>query len=400
MTRLVCLIGLLLLWGAPAQAQPDLLILVSIDGFRSDYLGRGVTPVLSALAAGGATGPMRPSFPSETFPNHYTLVTGLRPDRHGIVDNTMDDPVLGHFTMASGFDSRWWNQAEPLWITADRQGLRTASMFWPGSDRTIQGARPDYWMPYKQTMAAEARVDQLLTWIDLPQGQRPDFATLYFDVVDTVGHKSGPESPALNDALRATDAAMGRLIDGLKARGLFDHANVIVVADHGMASTSMRRLIYLDDVVDAKAIHTVTAGAVSGLSISPDAPADTEAKLLGIRRHARCWRKADLPKALHFGQNPRVAPIVCVADVGWYLTTHDRMSHMHDSLNLGSHGYRPDAPQMAALFIARGPAFKAGVRLPAFDNVDVYPLMTRLLGLTTPPGDGSVQVFQRALKNP
>jgi predicted AlkP superfamily pyrophosphatase or phosphodiesterase len=398
MKRLLFLIALLLAMASPAAAKPDLLILVSIDGFRADYLNRGLTPVLSALAAQGATGPMRPAFPSETFPNHYTLVTGLWPDHHGIVDNTMNDPVVGHFTQAQSYDARWWNEAEPIWITADRQGLKTASMFWPGSDRVIKGGHPDYWLAYKKDFLADARVDQLLQWIDLPEGERPDFATLYFDLVDTVGHKYGPDAPELNAALGSTDAAMGRLVEGLKARGLFDRTNLIVVADHGMAATAMQRVIYLDDVVDAKAIKTVTVGAVSGLSIAPDAPVETEAKLLALRKHARCWRKADLPKALHYGQNPRVPPIVCLADVGWYISTHERMSHLHDGVNLGSHGYRPDAPKMAALFIAHGPAFKAGIRLRAFDNVDLYPLMIQLLGLTAPAGDGTAAVFRGALK--
>jgi predicted AlkP superfamily pyrophosphatase or phosphodiesterase len=388
--------GLLLAIASPALAKPDLLILVSIDGFRADYLSRGQTPVLASLAAQGISAAMRPAYPSETFPNHYTLVTGLYPDHHGIVDNTMDDPVLGHFTMGTP-DPRWWNQAEPLWVTADKQGLKTATLFWPGSDRAIRGSKPDDWLPYDKKMPADERVDRLLAWLDAPDAERPSFATLYFDLVDTVGHKSGPDSPELNEALRGADASIARLVDGLKARGLYARTNLIIVADHGMASTSMKRLVYLDDVVDAKAIHTVTVGASSGLSITPEAPADTESKLLAIRDHARCWKKADMPAALHYGQNARVPPIVCLADVGWYITTHERVSRMRDPLNLGSHGYRPDAPQMAALFIARGPAFKAGVKLPAFDNIDVQPLMAQLLGLTIPPVDGSSAVFQSAL---
>jgi predicted AlkP superfamily pyrophosphatase or phosphodiesterase len=381
---------------SPASAKPDLLILVSIDGFRADYLSRGQTPVLASLAAQGVSRAMRPAYPSLTFPNHYTLVTGLYPDHHGIVDNTMDDPALGHFTMATT-DPRWWDGAEPLWVTADKQGLKTATLFWPGSDRAIRGSQPDHWLPYDKQMPADERVDRLLRWLDAPEAERPTFVTLYFDFVDTVGHKSGPDSPQLNQALRATHASIGRLVDGLKARGLDKRTNLIVVADHGMANTSMQRLIYLDDVVGAKGIRTVTVGAGAGLSIAPDAPADTEAKLLAIKDHARCWRKADMPAALHYGHNLRVPPIVCLADVGWILTTHERVSQMRERLNPGAHGYRPDAPEMAAVFIAHGPAFKAGVILPAFDSVDVQPLMAQLLGLSIPPVDGSAAGFRSAL---
>jgi predicted AlkP superfamily pyrophosphatase or phosphodiesterase len=222
--RLLLILAAGLVLGAPALAagtgRPDLLILVSIDGFRSDYLTHGKTPVLAALAAQGVQAPMHPSYPSQTAPNHYTLVTGLRPDHHGIVDNTIDDPVLGHFTMSASADPRWWNEAEPFWVTADRQGLKTASMFWVGSDREIRGMRPDYWKPYDQSVPADTRVNQVLAWLDLPQDQRPTFVTLYFDVVDTEGHHYGPNSRQLDAALASTDAAVGRLVAGLKARGI------------------------------------------------------------------------------------------------------------------------------------------------------------------------------------
>ena len=383
---------------AATARAPDTLILISIDGFRSDYMTHGKTPVLAALAGQGVQAPMRPSYPSQTFPNHYTLVTGLRPDHHGIVDNTMEDPVLGRFTMANSADPRWWNEAEPFWITADRQGLKTASMFWVGSDRTIRGATPDYWKPYDQTIPADARVDQVLAWVDLPKDQRPTFITLYFDIVDTEGHRHGPYSQELDQALASTDTSVGRLVDGLKARGLYAHANLIVVADHGMAATSAERVIYLDDVAGgAEAIHAVNVGTGVGLSVTPQAPKDTLQRLLAPHDHMVCRRKADLPKRLHYGTNARVPPVVCLAEVGWYLSTHHRMAKTKD-FNVGNHGYDPDAPEMAALFIAEGPGFKPGRTLPAFDNVDVQPLMARLLRVKAPKADGSAKVFDGVLR--
>ena len=382
---------------AQVPPKPDLLILVSLDGFRSDYLTRGKTPALAALAAEGVQAPMRPSYPSLTFPNHYTLVTGRRPDRNGIVDNTMDDPVLGHFTMEKSTDPRWWNEAEPLWVTADKQGLKTATMFWPGSDRTIRGHLPDYWLPYSKTFLADDRVDQALKWLDLPQGQRPNFVTLYFDLVDTEGHHHGPNSKELDDALVSTDASVGRLVAGLKARGLYDKTNLIVVADHGMADTSKDRLIYIDDVAgDPKTIHTVTLGTSSGLSVAKDAPKGTLGRILAAHDHMQCWKKADMPRRLHYGSNPRVPPVVCLAEVGWYITTHERLAAMKD-VNLGSHGFDPAAPQMAALFIGEGPAFQHGKSMPAFDNVDIQPLMAQLLHIQAPKADGSARTFKGVL---
>ncbi len=398
LSRLLLILCAWLGLASAAAAKPDTVILVSIDGFRADYLAHGQTPVIAALAAQGVQAVMRPSYPSLTFPNHYTLVTGLRPDHHGIVDNTMDDPVLGHFTMENSKDPRWWEGGEPLWITADHQGLKTAVMYWPGSDRVIRGGQPDYWKPYDKTFLADDRVDQVLKWLDLPQDQRPSFIALYFDLVDTEGHHHGPGSKELDAALASTDAAMGKLVAGLKARGLYDHANLVVVADHGMASTSKDRLIYIDDDAGgANAIHTVTLGAGSGLSLTQDAPAGTLERLLAPHEHMTCWKKGEMPEALHYGTNARVPPIVCMAQTGWYITTHERFAAMKD-FNVGSHGFDPAAPEMAALFVAEGPAFKAGQTLPAFDNVDIQPLVARLLGIEVPKGDGTAKVFDPALK--
>jgi predicted AlkP superfamily pyrophosphatase or phosphodiesterase len=387
---------------APALAagKPDLLILVSIDGFRADYLTHHKTPVIAALAAAGVSASMRPSFPSLTFPNHYTLVTGLRPDHHGIVDNVIDDPVLGHFTMQHSDDPRWWSEGQPLWVTADEQGLKTASMYWVGSDREILGHRPDYWKLYDQSVSGDARVDQVLQWLDLPDDQRPSLVTLYFDIVDTEGHRHGPESKELDAALAATDASLGRLVDGLKKKGLFDKTNLIVTADHGMADTSKDRLIYIDDLIAAdgsplagKAFHSVTLGATAGLDVATE----YLPKLLGRNDHMQCWKKADIPKALHYGTNLRVPPVVCMADVGWYITTHERMAAT-TGVNAGSHGYDPASPEMAALFVAEGPAFRKGVTLAPFDNVDVEPLMAKLLKLKAPKADGTAKVFDRVLQ--
>jgi predicted AlkP superfamily pyrophosphatase or phosphodiesterase len=381
---------------ASAEGKPDLLILISIDGFRADYLSHRKTPVIQALADHGVQAAMRPSFPSLTFPNHYTLVTGLYPEHHGIVDNVMDDPVLGRFTMKQSEDPRWWNGGEPLWVTADEQGLKTATMFWPGSDKEIRGHRPDNWKLYDEAFPADARVDQVLKWLDLPEDQRPSFVTLYFDLVDTVGHHDGPDSRALDDALTSTDAALGRLVEGLKTRGFYARTNLIVVADHGMAGTSKDRLVFLDDVVPDKAMHIVTQGAEAGLELTADAPKDAEARLLALHDHARCWRRADMPAQWHFSQNPRIPAIDCVADVGWLITTHERAARQRN-VNLGAHGYDPYAPEMAALFVAEGPAFRPGQSLPAFDNVDIQPLMARLLHLDAPKGDGNDKVFDSVL---
>jgi predicted AlkP superfamily pyrophosphatase or phosphodiesterase len=383
---------------AAAAPKPDLLILISIDGFRADYLTRGKTPVIAALAAEGVQAAMRPSFPSLTFPNHYTLVTGLRPDHHGIVDNTMEDPVLGRFSTAHPEDPRWWSEGQPIWVTADEQGLKTATMFWPGSDTAIRGHWPDLWKKYDKDFLAHDRVDQVLKWLDLPEDRRPTLVTLYFDIVDTEGHNFGPNSKELDAALSSTDGEVGRLVDGLKARGLWERTNLIVTADHGMAESSNERAVYIDDLAGgADRVHVVSFGATAGLSVTPRAPEETLARLLGPHDHLQCWKKADIPKALHYGHNPRVPPVICMAEVGWYVLTHQQRAGFKD-IHRGSHGYDPASPTMAALFVAEGPAFRKGVTLAPFDNVDVEPLMAKLLDLKAPPADGSAKVFDPGLR--
>ena len=385
-------------WAQPAKPQP-VTVLVSIDAFRADYLDRGVTPNLSALAAGGVRAAMRPSFPSKTFPNHYALVTGLRPDRNGIVANNMVDVAIPGVKFAMNnaqavADRRWWDEAEPIWVTAERAGIVTGTLFWPGSEAAIHGVRPHYAPHFDIETPSDARVDRLLGWFDAPPAERPRFATLYFDVVDTAGHRFGPDSPEVNAAAASVDAAIGRLEAGLKARGLI--ANLVVVADHGMAATSDERRVFIDDLVPKDAYRSLDMGPIGTIYPNPGHEAQVETALLAAHPHLQCWRKADIPARFHYGKNPRVAPIFCLPDTGWELTTHDY--HPKEPV-LGEHGYDNMSPEMAAVFVAGGPAFRHGVTLKPFDNVDVYPLLARLVGVTPQPSDGNLADLAPALAN-
>ena len=368
---------------ASQPARPDLAILVSIDGFRPDYLGKGQTPVLDGLAAGGAFGPMRPSFPSVTFPNHYTLVTGLHPDHHGVVGNRFTDAQLGVFSMASK-ETGFWDQGEPIWVTAEKAGVRTGTMFWPGSEVELQGVRPSQWMPFDQSMPGDARVDRVLSWLDLPADQRPKLETLYFDIVDTAGHRHGPDGAETRAAVVSVDASMGRLVEGLKARGLYDRAMLVIVSDHGMAATSPDRVVWIDDIIDPAALKIGYGGAVLTADPAPGREAEVQAKLVGRHPHMECWNKADVPARLVYGSNPRVAQIVCLVETGWLAATRARPVIRAG----GAHGYDNQAPEMAAVFIAHGPGVVAGRRLTDLDSVDVQPFLARLLGLNAPAGDG------------
>lgn len=389
------------------ELRVPVTILVSIDGFRPDYLNRGVTPTLSRLAQFGVTASMRPSFPSKTYPNHWTLVTGLRPDRHGIVGNTMEDPARPGetFTMATD-DPSWWNAAEPIWVTAERAGVRTATEFWPGANvgwggtldkahhNHVTGAvRPEDWHEFNQEVTGAQRVDAVIDWLRRPSATRPRFVTLYFDQVDSAGHDVGPDDPRINTAIADVDRAMRRLVDGLAALG--QPANLVIVADHGMAATSSERTIALDRIADPADYRVIESGSYAALAPVPGHEAALAAALLRPHPHLKCWRKADIPARYRYGKNPRVAPFFCLADVGWLaVKTAPKQASQG-----GNHGYDADAPEMRALFIASGPAFAGGKRLAPFDNVDVAPLLRDVLGL--PAGinlDGDDRPFRSVLK--
>ncbi len=381
---------------AVVEAKAPVTILVSIDGFKPDYLTRGVTPNLNALADAGITAAMRPSFPSITFPNHYTLVTGLRPDRSGVVGNRMEDARRPGqvFTMATD-DPFWWTQAEPIWVTAEKAGIRTATMFWPGSNVDFGGVRPSDWQQFAQAVSSGQRVDAIIDWLRRPPATRPKFLTLYFDVVDSAGHKYGPDDANTTKVVGEVDHQIGRLRAELAALG--QPANLVIVADHGMAAISADRVIRLDRLLPTGSFTSISDGPYAG--ITPVAGhEDAVAKLLlAPREHVSCWRKSEIPARLHYGTNPRVPPFICLAETGWLALTRDPPADHPPSG--GAHGFDVDAPEMAALFIASGPAIKPMGRLASFDNVAVAPLLRDLIGL--PPatgGDGDDAPFRAALK--
>ncbi|HEX7817370.1 ectonucleotide pyrophosphatase/phosphodiesterase [Dyella sp.] len=381
------------------------LLLISIDGFRADYLDRGLSPTLKMLAEDGVhADAMQPSFPSLTFPNHYTIVTGLRPDHHGIVNNTMTDPVLGKFSLGNReavADRRWWDEGMPLWETVRRSGLKSATMFWPGSEAEIQGHHPDYWKSYDGKVTPAQRVDQTLAWLDLPASSRPTFLTLYFDAVDHAGHSYGPDSSQVNDAIGETDAALARLVQGLRQRHLLDRINIIILADHGMAGVPRENSILMDKLVPIDKVDTVSLGILAGFDPKPHGQAQflaIERQLEKPQQHMQCWDKSRVPARLAYGGNSRVPQLLCLADTGWRIATTDALARRNGKVSLGDHGYDNADPLMRALFVAHGPAFKQGIRVAEFPNVDVYPLMAHLLGVVPAPNDGHYDDVKDMLK--
>ena len=389
------LLALLLPLAAHAQEGSErkpVTILISIDGFRADYLDRGITPTLSRLAMEGAHGKLRPSFPTKTFPNHYAIVTGKRPDTNGIVGNNMIDPRRPDVRFSLGdpkqsLDPFWWDEAEPAWVTADKAGVRSATMFWPGSEVAIHESRPPDWMRYDAHVGYTQRVNTLLDWMRRPADIRPAFVTLYFEAVDDAGHKFGPDSAEVNAAIAEVDARIGDLTAGIAALG--QPARTIVVADHGMRAIDESRVIQLADLIDLPSIIAVETGPYA--AIEPAAGTDDRVykALLKPHDHMVCNRREELPKRLHYGQNPRVAAIICIAKPGWSIIA----GTPNWPVKGGAHGYDNQDSEMLALFIASGTGLTGDVG--TIDNIEVYPLLMRLIGVAPLPSDATGVLVKR-----
>ena len=391
---------------AMEEQRSPVTILISIDGFRPDYLERGLTPTMSALAANGVTASMRPSFPSKTFPNHWAEVTGYVPDHNGIVANSFTDPSRADekFTMATN-DPFYWNGREPIWVTAEKAGIRTAAMFWPGSavayggtllpdsyGKVEGGTRPQDWTAFDQAVSPVQRVNTVLDWMRRPADIRPQLVMLYFDEVDTAGHAGGPDSAAVNTAIADVDADLAMLVAGLKALG--QPANLVITSDHGMAETRTSRTVELDRFIPRGDYQLVEAGPYASLNAAPGQEAALEAKLLAPHPHMECWRKGEIPARFQYGTSPRIPQYLCLAEVGWQIFPERRGEERVG----GNHGYDNAAPEMAALFIASGPAFHRGTTLAPFDNTAVNPLLRAMLGLPQDTGmDGRLAPVAKAL---
>jgi predicted AlkP superfamily pyrophosphatase or phosphodiesterase len=390
---------------APADLRPT-VILISIDGWRWDYQKRVPAPNLRRLSVRGlrAAG-LIPSFPTKTFPNHYTLVTGLYPGHHGIVGNTLLDPTTGRaFAMwkrEEVRDAMWWG-GEPIWVTASRNGQIAAPMFWPGSEAPIGGDYPRYFMPYDVRMPGNDRVDQVLKWLDLPASERPTLLTLYFNEVDDAGHLNGPNSGEVREAAARVDTYLGRLVRGLESRKMLDQVNIMVVSDHGMAETSQDRVIFVDDYVELASVQIVDMNPTLMLIPKPGREDEVYRRLKSAHRHLRVYRREESPPHWHYRDHARITPIVGVADEGWVVILRSGFKE-YWARNLrgigGLHGYDPQVKSMQGLFVATGPAFPQHAEAPAFENVNVYDLLCDLLQVEPAQNDGDPAVARSLLSH-
>lgn len=389
--------------GVPAD-QP-ILILVSIDGWRWDYLQRFAPPALSGLAAEGVRADgLIPQFPSKTFPNHYTIVTGLTLAHHGIVSNNMRDPAIpGTFGLSKRdvlADPRWWG-GDPIWNTVERQGKVAAAMFWPGSETVIGGRQATYWRDFDDHLPHEDRVGQLIEWLKLPEGKRPSFLTLYFSDVDNAGHSWGPDAEQTREAALKVDRAIGLLVAGVAAAGLTDRVNYVIVSDHGMSALSRDRMIVVDDYIDPATADILDWAPVLGLSPKDGDVDSMYAALKDKHPHLHVYRREEIPAVYGLANHPRVSPIVGIADDGWYITSRadvDEWAGNDRQWPGGTHGYDARSRSMHGLFIATGPRLRRGLVFKPFENIHLYNLMCAVIGIAPSQNDGDPAVIRDMLR--
>ena len=372
------------------------LLFISIDAFRADYLNTIPAPNLRKLVDTGVSGEMYPVFPSLTFPNHYSIVTGLYPAHHGIVSNVFYDPKYPNERFKSSDDavkreSHWW-LGEPIWVTAEKQHQHAAVLYWPGSDVEIEGIRPSHWEHYKKRPVPDESVSELLTWFDVPAAVRPTVFGLYFEDVDHAGHDFGPSSPELKEAIRSVDAAIGKLLDGLERRGIAGKVNIVIVSDHGISQLSRERVDVLDQYIDPSKIDVTYDGPVFSFYPRVSNPKDLLAAF-GKIPHAMLYSQKDTPEQWHYSGSDRLTPYFLLMDDGWSITSQAYFDKHPKFATGGAHGYDPKLPSMRALFIANGPAFEKGARIPPFENVNLYSLFAYLQKLTPAKNDGKLNVF-------
>ncbi|MCJ1414838.1 ectonucleotide pyrophosphatase phosphodiesterase [Xylographa parallela] len=394
-------------------------ILISLDGFRADFLNRGLTPTLNSFIAEGVSPRyMLPSFPSVTFPNHYTLVTGLYPESHGIVGNSFWDTDLQeefYYTdPARSMQPKWWAEGEPIWVTAAKQNIMSAIHMWPGSEAHIQ-IEPAFLDKYNGTEVLSRKVDRILDFIDLPgefdpgaasvTAPRPRFVAFYVPNVDAHGHLDGPNSTAIRATIHDVDSMLHDLFAGLQKRNLTDVVNIVVVSDHGMATTSVDRLIQLEDLVDVDRMEHIDGWPLYGLR--PKDPNELREIYDKLSEEAAnnpnidvYLRDENMPERYHFSKNKRIAPLWIIPKTGWAIVKKMDFDIAEAKKTgriyrpQGLHGYDHEHPLMRAIFVARGPAFphKPNSRLEVFQNTEVYNIVCDSLGIIPRPNNGTLRL--------
>ena len=382
------------MWGA---GRENYTVIISLDGLRWDYLDTYDVPFMNQLAHDGVKAVMQPSFPSKTFPNHYTLATGLTPDHHGIITNTFWDRERGVEFSLGNKDTRskgYYYGGDPVWLTAKHQGVKTATVFWVGSDVAIQGEHPTYWRDYQtEQMDYPSRVDEIIRLLKLPEKDRPHLVMAYFEEPDRSGHNYGPMHRMTRRAVEDMDLLLSGLWARIQLLPFADKVNLIVTGDHGMTSVDPKRFVDIDDVLPKHWYERFCNDYPTLIYASAPQYIDSICDALQGVDHIRAWKKADLPAYLGYGTNKNMGDVVVLPDVGWLFA--DKPSKKQR----GSHGFDHTAADMQVGFRAIGPDFKVGYeKADRFRNVCIYPLLCYLLGVQPSPNDGNLDEVRDMLR--
>lgn len=387
---------------APEQLSKPYVILISLDGFRWDYVSRFKPPHLSKFIEGGVQAEsLIPCFPSKTFPNHYCIATGMVPERHGLVDNNFYLKELDAvYTMSKRemVENGKLYGGTPLWVLAEQQGMVSASYFFVGSEADVKGIRPSYWVHYNGRVPEETRVQQALDWLQLPEAKRPHFITLYFSNMDDAGHSYGPNNDEkLSAALAPLDQALGKLFDGVAALKL--PVNIIIVSDHGMTEVANDHFIPTEPLLDDEKYIAVNNGPLIHFYLKEGVNKEEVFQTLQARApasHCKVFKTEDFPFYRDSISNQRLGDLIALVDHPYYFVDSRRLGFLSREGGVkGEHGFDPAIRDLQGIFYANGPQIKAGLTIPSFKNVHIYPLVCRLLGLQIPEGiDGKAEVLE------
>ena len=395
------LIAVALLFGCSNNTSKNnkpYVVILSIDGFRWDYTQYAKTPVLDSLAEVGVMAEaLIPSFPTKTFPNHYTMATGLYPDHHGIVLNGFYDANLNmeynKGDKSTVGDGKFYS-GEPIWSTAELQGVKAATLFWVGSEARIKGVRPSRWEKYTHNMPFENRIDTVYSWLALPESKRPHLVMWYYHEPDAIGHNAGPNSPELIAKIEKIDSYLADFFAKMRKLPYFNQINFIVTSDHGMGQLSADKQVILDDVVDtANLAYYDGWNPIWNLKVK-DGKLNEVYSNLKKNDHLQVWYSDSIPKRLHYGTNPRTYDITVVAKPYWSVYWSWKIGN-----SLGAHGYDNSFKDMYTIFYAAGPAFKKDYIAPEFENVNIYPLIADILKLKPAKTDGNLSNVDNMLIN-
>lgn len=389
------LLNFVLASNALTQTKNDTyVLLISLDAYRWDYPEVFNTPNLKKIAQDGVRAKSLIScYPSKTFPNHYSIVTGLHPDHHGIVNNSFHDSELGYYAIGNrkSVENGAFYQGEPIWVTAEKQGVKSASYFWVGSEAPIQGIQPTYWKKYNQKTTFEQKIDTVIHWFSLPENERPRLVTFYHYQPDWTSHDYGPLAKETQQVAEQLDSLIGVFMAKLNTLPIANKINVIVLSDHGMADISSDKYINLSQHLNKSWFSTITGGNPV-YSLQPKAEFYKQS-LDSLKKinHLKVWERNEIPKRYVYGTNPRVNDILVESELGWSVAWVDDK----DKYTGGTHGYDNLIPEMQGIFFAKGPAFKKGFVHESFMNTNIYPIMAKILGLQPAKVDGDIDTVKR-----